>query len=65
MDFFVLVYSGGLLFFDFCQVFPNFQKLPVVVAMGRTGGRRTSYRSVEVMIPRIGLSEPDKKELII
>lgn len=32
----------------FCQIFPNFRRLPVVVVMGRTGGHRTRCRSVEV-----------------
>lgn len=32
----------------FCQVFPNFPRLPLVVVMGRTGGHRTRCRSVEV-----------------
>ena len=50
MDFVaVLAYSGGLLFFFFCRVFPHFQKLLMVIAKGRTGGSRTRYRSgVEV-----------------
>lgn len=31
--------------FVFCHVFPDFQKLLVVIAMGRTEGSRTSYGS--------------------
>lgn len=44
----------------FCPVCPNFQRLSVIVVMGRARGHKTSYR---IMIPGIGLSKPDKKEL--
>lgn len=61
----VLVSSSGLLFFFlsfFGQVFPNFQKMCMVIAVGRTEGSRTSIGQWRFRTPGIGLSRPDKKE---
>lgn len=65
MDFvLILVYSSGLLFFSFFgQVFPNFQKMPMIAAVGRTGGSRISIGQWRFSTPGIGLSKTDKKEL--
>lgn len=37
--------------------------MPVIVAVGRTGGSRTSIGQWRLSTPAIGLSKPDKKEL--
>lgn len=47
----------------FGQVFPNFQKMLMIVAVGRIGGSRTSLGQWRFSTPGIGLSKSDKKEL--